>query len=247
MASIYGKYTWGCDWTWRQGPCPATDLEADGFQFVKLKAGGAIREGWSFVDPFFSQNAQRVLQTGMVPGAYWYLMPEKPHAQAGILLDLLLETGSLHSRSGEAPARDYRSGWAVWLDVENPGLTWDYVLAFALSWQEMSAGYPLALYTRKSFWEPNIDVPVGLMSWFVALEEAHWVPATVRADPAKPYATQQALSIEEAWWNPDYAGWPRARMLQFTDNALAGGPNGRRTCATVFNGKPSDLRSLLTR
>lgn len=215
---------WVTDWThWQGKPLPAQQVASEGFGMVKLKVGGATREGWTFEDPTFLASAEALLQTNMVPAAYWYLMPGRPKAQAGLLLDTL-------TKAGQVPE------WGVYVDVEQAGLTWRDVDGFKEAWSGLTDGKQLSLYASRSFWERNISKDPPL---FDVIEEARWVPEAVRKDPARPYASQQAKAIPGDWWSD---GWAPAG-IQFTDYALIA---GKRNVAAKYLGSVEDLRFRVT-
>jgi hypothetical protein len=222
---------WACDWThWQGKPLPAEQVAAEGFGMVKLKVGGSIREGWSFIDPTFHESAEGLLQTDMLPAAFWYLMPGNPHAQAGLFLDQLALTADAYA-------------WGAYLDIEQKGLTWYDFLFFVKAWHSMTNEKPLSVYTSRRFWIENMlgfqtESPAELCP---VLEEARWVPEAVRKDPARPYASQQAQAILPGWWGIEYAGWKPAG-IQFTDNALVA---GKRTSATKYPGTVTQLGSRI--
>lgn len=235
-----------CDWSHWQGDLNPEVVAREGFAAVKLKVGGAIKEGWSYLDPKFLGNAARLRAqperswTGTPPAplgriAYWYLMPGNPVAQFGLLIDTLEKVGGYEN-------------WHVQLDVEQDGLAFNDIAAWTVAWNTYTDNTPFSIYTRRSFWLPRIDANASVMKGLAGgwstplLEEAHWVPQAVRVDPAKPYASQQVHSVKDAWWGVDYSGWPRAKFLQFTDNALV---DGRSTTATLFNGTRAELMKVL--
>jgi len=211
--------TWICDWTWRQGICPARAVEREGFGMVWLKAGGAEIGDFEngrrerFVDPTFFASYRAVRDTELIPGAYWYLVPERPYAQAGMFLDLLRETGA----PGQIVAK---------LDVEHTGLRWKHVYDFCKAWQQLTVN-PLVIYTNANAWSRLGAAPGagGLLTpW---LEVASWVPAEIRNNPEKPYASQQLNATAPSWrrerLDGRWGGWPMGWALQFTDNALIAG------------------------
>lgn len=219
---------WICDWThWQGKPLDAERVQAEGFGMVKLKAGGAQREGRYFEDHTFFASAHTLVRTAMIPAAYWYLMPGRPYTQAALFYDMLQEAGGAQR-------------WAAFLDLEQPGVTADEVSRFAYSWDCLTNGKPLALYTSRSFYLDNFG-EVGLAFFFAFLEEARWVPMRVRNDPTRPFASQQAKAIDPAWWDISYGGFSSPTMLQFTDTALV---DGQRTTASIFRGSKSELRTL---
>lgn len=225
--------TYVCDWTeWQGGICPAETIQREGFGMVKLKAGGSANRGWAFTNPFFPDSASAVLATRMIPGAFWYLSPEKPHAQAGLFADLLFEVSAGPSM------------WGCFLDVEQPGVEWGHVEAFANAWSGIVSLTPLAVYTRRSFWTKSVDPTnaYDAANRFPFLEESHWVSGAVRTNPETRYASQQYKAVDPEWWNVRYSGWPWADMLQFTDKALVA---GQKTSASVYRGTPQQLRRHL--
>lgn len=216
--------TWGCDWTWRQGEIPASRLQEEGFGYCWLKGGGAIKEGWSFTDPWFLRNAEALLSTEIVPGVFWYLMPGDGWKQAALLHGLLSQV-SLPDR------------FMVKLDVEQAGITREDVHGFVGQWRLMNQSWPLWCYTRKSFWLPSLlGVNPGML-----LEEAHWVPDNITADPQKQFASQQFKEVNPNWWDVNYAGWERAHMLQFSGHALV---CDKWTTASKYPGSRTDLRRI---
>lgn len=215
---------WGCDWTWRQGELNAAALEQEGFGYCWLKGGGAITQGWSFTDPWFLRNAEALLATQVMPGVYWYLMPGEGWKQAALLHGLLEQV----SRPGQ---------FMVKLDVEQTGLTRDDVYSFVGQWRLMNEGWPLWCYTSKRFWTASqLGVNPGLL-----LEEAHWVPDWVSADPSVPYASQQYKQVNPNWWDVNYAGWTKAHMLQFSGHAMV---QSKWTTVSRYPGARLDLRRL---
>jgi hypothetical protein len=225
------KTTWVCDWThWQSKPLPAAGVANEGFGMVKIKAGGAQREGRFFEDPMFYTNAVALVrESRLIPAAYWFLMPGRASAQAGLFYDMLNAFGV--------------ETWAAFLDVEQAGLSWTDVHRFALAWDRLTGGQQLNLYTSARFWGSLIGAPPDAASaLFPFLEEAHWVSEDIRTDPARPYASQHAKGINPAWWNVNYGGWETADMLQFTDTALV---QGMRTVASMYRGTQSELREAL--
>lgn len=253
---------WYCDWTWRQGVCPAETIASEGYELVWLKAGGATvgdaTNGWRerFLDPTFLDSATAVSLTSMVPGAYWYLVPGRTRSQAGLLYDLLLEASARMGR-----ASDRVRGWAVKLDVEERGLTYRDAFQFVDTWRKISGDYPFFIYTNRNLW--NLILPVGQrdlasdVSGYALspyLEEAHWVAESARTDPAKPYASQQFNSVRPEFWSLawsdvyggrryGYAGWTEATALQFTNNALIA---GKRQMAGCFRGSKGEFITRYT-
>jgi len=229
MTTPAPKTTWVCDWThWQGMTLPAYGVANEGYGMVKLKAGGATSGGRFFEDPKFHENAIALVnEPRLLPGAYWYLMPGRATAQAGLFFDILNGYG-VHT-------------WAAFLDVEERGLSYADVRKFALAWERLTAGQPLALYTSRRVWE-TLGNPSPGYNVLTFLEEAHWVPETVRKDPARPYASQQARFIDRTWWDVNYGGWARADMIQFTDNALV---MGKRTTASLYPGTQAQLRAAL--
>jgi hypothetical protein len=220
---------WATDWThWQGTPLPARQVANEGFGMVKLKAGGASREGWAYEDPTFQESAEALLdEPRLIPGAYWYLMPGHAHAQAGLFLDALINTGAVEK-------------WAAYVDVEQAGLSWFDFMFFADAWTSLTDGKKLSIYTSKRFWTANMEGH-NAASACPVLEEAHWVPEAVRKDPARPYASQQAKAIQLSWWTDGYAGWTPAG-IQFTDNALVA---GKRNVAAQYSGSMADLKARL--
>jgi hypothetical protein len=228
MTTPAPKTTWVCDWThWQGMTLPAWGVANEGYGMVKLKAGGASAGGRFFEDPKFHENAIALVnEPRLIPAAYWYLMPGRATAQAGLFYDILAGYG-VHT-------------WAAFLDVEERGLSFADVRKFAIAWERLTAGQPLALYTSRRVWQTLGEVDGNV--FFRFLEEAHWVPEAVRKDPARPYASQQARFIDRTWWDVNYGGWGRANMIQFTDNALV---MGKRTTASLYPGTQAQLRAAL--
>lgn len=248
-----------CDWTWRQGVVPAATIEREGFGAVWLKAGGATtgdpengkRE--RFVDPTFFEGARALSTTAVLTGAYWYLTPGRLATQAGLFYDILLEAtrSKRHALRYIAPK----------LDVEEAGLTHEDTAEFVGCWDNVSARYPLVIYTNRTLWNKTLPVEVrdapGDRSGIALspyLEEAHWVSESVRTDPKTPYASLQAKAINPEWWRLPYGdgtakrfgygGWASAKVLQFTNNALIA---GKRQMASVFQGSQADFATTFMR
>ena len=225
---------WECDWThWQGKPLPAQQVANEGFGLVKIKAGGASKEGWTFIDPTFYESAEALLaEPRLIPGVFWYLMPGNPHAQAGLFLDTLV-------RTGDADA------WAAYVDVEQAGLSWFDFLFFVKAWHGMTSGKTLSVYANRHFWTANMGEPQNTevaARLCPVLEEARWVPESVRKDPARPYASQQAKAIPDYWWDSTWWGGTAPAGIQFTDNALVA---GKRTSAAKYSGSAVDLRARL--
>lgn len=226
--------TWICDWShWQGDILPADVVAEEGFAMVKLKAGGALKEGWSYVDPTFLSSAERLLaEPRLTPSAFWFLTPGKPYAQAGLFLDLLHEAGRPED-------------WAPYLDVEHKDVRWEEVLEFCDAWHHTTAGRKLNCYTNKGYWERNMHAPFAApqaSELMPTLELARWVPESVRKDPRTPFASKQFRAVDPTWWHAGFGGWNMAPILQFTDNALVA---GRRTSASAFGGSRSQLRALV--
>lgn len=219
---------WVCDWThWQGKPLPAQQVANEGFGMVKLKVGGSIKEGWTFIDPTFQESAEALFGTNMIPACFWYLMPGNPHAQAGLFWDQLTKTPDAYA-------------WGAYVDVEAAGLTWYDFIFFAEAWKGITDEKPLSIYTSRSYWLRNMTGPGSTYraaELCPVLEEARWVSESVRRDVKLPYASQQAKAIDEVWWDVEYAGWAPAG-IQFTDNALVA---GRRTSAAKYRSTVTQL------
>jgi hypothetical protein len=221
---------WVCDWThWQEVPCPARGIADEGYSMVKLKVGGAITEGRFFEDPMFFNSAIPLLNTPeLIPAAFWYLVPGRARAQAALMYDLL-DLVDLPS-------------WAVFLDVEQPGLNWRDVLNFRDTWHQLTGGQQLNLYTRRAVWLA-LGAPVGAgKPAFPILEEARWVNDLWRRGGMTRYASEQAKGINPDSWKVNYGGWEEADLLQFTDYALV---QGKRVSASMFRGTKAELRELV--
>lgn len=226
---------WGCDWTWRQGEIPASRIEEEGYGYTWLKAGGAINEGWTFIDKWFLPNAELVLNTEVVPGAYWYLMPGGTGWQQAALCHALIHQTTEPNR------------FMVKLDVEQPGLTREDVFGWLAMWRRLESNWPVWCYTRKNFWTAsNLGMNQGML-----LEEAHWVPDVFANDPALPYASQQWRHFDPSWMQVDYAGWDKAPMVQFSGHGLVGSrtvagkvTGGRWVPVSRFIGGKADLQRM---
>lgn len=254
-----GKPMWICDWTWRQGVVPAERIAREGFGAVWLKAGGATvgdpengkRE--RFVDPTFFEGARALEQTSALTGAYWWLTPGRLATQAGLFYDILLEA----TRSKRYALRYI----APKLDVEEVGLSYEDVAEFVANWANVSARYPLVIYTNRTLWNKILPVEVrdapgdrSGVSLSPYLEEARWVSETVRTDPKRPYASQQYRGVTEDWWRLPYGdgtskrygygGWTRPKAIQFTNNALIA---GKRQMASAFEGTQADFAAMFMR
>jgi hypothetical protein len=252
---------WYCDWHWRQGIFPARAVEAEGYDLVWLKTGGAdtgdavngTRE--RFIDPTFLASAREVSMTSMIPGSYWYLTPGRPNAQMGLWYDLLLEAQTAMGRSS-AKVR----GWALKLDVEAKGLRHEDVATAVATFGDLTGDYPLIIYTNRTLWNRTLpvelrDAPsdVSGRSLTPYLEDAHWVAESVRTDPKTPFASQQAKAIKPDWWDLPYGdgtakrygygGWDAANLLQFTDNALIA---GKRQMAGLYRGTKAEFAATFT-
>jgi hypothetical protein len=224
--------TWVTDWTEYQGvTLPAEGVVREGFSMVKLKAGGSANKGNWYEDPRFSQNAAALLATDALRAAYWYLTPGRPIAQAGRFLDLFQALpGGL-------------SGWAPFVDVEATGLTWRDFAVFTDAWQALTGGRQLSLYTRKNFWMSNMgehfDAPALICP---VLELSHYVPNSIKFDPAIKYASQQYRAVDPRWWEAGFGGWGEASLLQFTDHCLI---QGKWNVASLYRGTKQQLADLL--
>lgn len=223
-----------CDWThWQGTVCPAGKIEEEGFRGIKLKAGGAAHDEWSFIDPTFHESAEQVQAfPGLQPLAYWYLVPGKPIAQAGLFVDLVREVNTIKPGGLE--------GWGMVLDVEQEGLTHIDVHNFLNAYDKITNQYPpIIIYTNRTLWEKCTKGMNGRF-WSAKLEEAHWVPQSVRHDPETPYASQQVKAVPAEWRNVNYGGWKYVSMIQFTDYALVA---GKRVPCSAFYGNLDQFRS----
>lgn len=226
---------WVCDWThWQGKPLDAAAVADEGYGMVKLKAGGAklLTSDWHFVDPYFLRNADALLsEPRLIPAVYWYLSPMHPTAQAGLLYDLLVKTGTLE-------------GWAAFLDLEEAGIKASHVVDFVQAWRRLTGDQPLHVYTSQRYWLSRFGggpwlSGAGMMP---VLEEARWVAESVRKNPQTPYASQQAKAIDPSWWEVSYGGWTEPTLIQFTDYALV---DGKRVTASIYRGSKESLRSKL--
>jgi hypothetical protein len=223
---------WVCDWThWQGEPVPAERVKQEGYSLVKLKAGGAQREGWTFEDPTFFRSVLNCQSVSLPFGAYWYLMPGRPIAQVGLFVDMLYRAELLANY------------FLPVLDVEQPGVKFDDVRQFVRAWEDIT-GRSLVIYTSKFKWTIELPRSVGESNWlgFGALEDAHWVAESVRNDTATPYASQQYHAVKPEWWDIAYGGWHGAAFLQFTDRALVA---NRRVPASAFRGTHDELLQLM--
>lgn len=237
MAFDWKRNTLWCDWTEYQGQLDAKAVEAEGFTGVWLKSSGrTARRGMTanpfYCDPWFAENMAALRATSLVAGAYHYLVPGFPGAQAGIVYDRLTASGG-------------HRGVAVEVDAEEAGLSCDWVLSFVDAWLDLTNGYPITVYTRRNLWKEWGDKSLSMAfggDASVYLHDAHWVPAGLRMDPALPYASQQVRGVMPEWWEP-YGG-KSPMMLQFTDNALVA---GKRTMASVAPWTKEQLTAMLIR
>ena len=225
------------DWThWQGGPAPARQIEGEGFGAIKMKVGGATREGWSFIDPVFERSALAVAGTQLVPFGYWYLVPGMPIAQCGLYVDTLRKNN--WKKSG------HLDGWVCQLDVEQSGLGPSDVANFLQAWGDLTNDYPISVYTNATLWKKCTQNAVDGSSYTMFLEEAHWVSDAIRNAEDKPYASHHFRGVQESWWDVDYGGWDKAVMLQFTNRALVA---GKRVPCSYFKGDKDAFRSLFTR
>lgn len=220
---------WGCDWTWRQGVCPAKRIEEEGFTYVWLKASGAQAQGGYFEDPTFNQSMESVLSTNLIPGAFHYLMPGRAGGQAAHFSDQMRRiTG------------DDSTGIMCKLDVEQPGVTAQDIARFCEVWEDIEGRNPLWIYTNKHIWTiKNQFGSIGHNN--PLLEEAHWIAAEFRQPGMPATASEQYKKINPAWWETNYGGWPKASMIQFSNYALIAGV---RQMASVFHGRKTDLERV---
>lgn len=222
--------TWQVDWTWRQGPIDALQVQKEGFDVVNLKIGGAIREGWSFVDPFFVRNyTEIVTKSHLQPMGFWYLMPGRGGQQAALCWDQLGQVG--------AP-----EGAVIELDIEQDGLNPITVLDFIETWNILSDSYPLVIYTRKNFWNPKIGINGADFTPY--LQIARYVPKDIQVDPNKKYASLQYKSVPEEWWHDTFGAWGEISSIQFTPHALV---NNKFTSASCWRMSRDDIRKHLVR
>lgn len=233
MAFDWKRNSLLCDWTEYQGKLNATAVAAEGFAGVWLKCSGrAPRRGTGadpfYGDPWFAENAVALRASSMLAGAYHYLVPGFPAAQAGIVYDRMTAIGG-------------HRGWMIEVDAEEAGLDARWVLSFVDHWLDLTNGYPVVIYTRRSLWKQWGDVEI-IPRNDTSLHEARWVPETLRKDPTLPYASQQVRGVFPDWWDP-YGGKTPC-MLQFTDYALV---DGKRTCASVAPWTRDQLRGMLVR
>jgi hypothetical protein len=227
MTSTLAKYAFLCDWHWRQGALPAKEIEAEGFAGVNLKSSGAAPTPMAaanqfFVDPFFQQNANLLMSTGMAKLCYHYLVPGFPSAQAALLYDNLQRVGG-------------HLGWMPNLDAEREDLSWYDISRFVQTWNALSNGYPLWVYTRKQLWLSKGWGPLP----GTRLHRAFYVSQAIRDSAERPYASQHALGITSDMFT-GFSSWTEADMLQFTDKALV---VGKRTTSSVWQGSRADFIS----
>jgi hypothetical protein len=137
-------------------------------------------------------------------------------------------------------------GWldkaALYLDVEEDNLAREHVADFSNAVWGM-AHRRLVIYTRRSYWVPRFGDDTFGYAMGQWLEDARWVPESVREDPTKPYASQQAKAIDPTWWDRSYAGWPGPTLIQFSDHVKVA---DRWTSASIYRGSKETLRRELT-
>lgn len=220
---------WGCDWTWRNGICPAQRIQRDGLSYVWLKCTGSIKEGAYFSDPCFQASAERVLATNLIPGAYHYLMPgDTAGGQAAHFSD--------HIRSVTG---DDSYGWLAKVNIEHPGITTGDIMRFCEVWENIEKR-PLFIYSNRLIWtELNNFGHAAQPNPY--LEEAHWIANTYRQTTSPPSLEEQYKRVNEGWWSVNYGGWDKATMLQFTNYALIA---GIRVSGSAYRGSKDDLQAI---
>lgn len=224
--------TYFVDWSRWQGQLNSRELLRAGFAGAWLKVSGAKPTSAkpfdpTHVDPFWFGNAQDLMATPeLLRGAFHYLVPGYEAQQAMVFY------GALRMLGGPG-------GWMCELDVEEPGLNANSLGAFISVWNRLTYSYPLCIYTRKNFWETSIRGAIPGQ-----LHSARWVDSTVRQDPLKPYASQQASALALDAFS-EYGG-AKPLMVQFSDNVLPYA-NGPRCDASVSYYSKEAIEDLLVR
>lgn len=209
-----------------QGPLDMAGIQEEGFGAVFIKAHGSARNdrGPFYRDPMFAQNVISASETKMVKGAYHYLHPDSPMAQAAMLWETMDVLGPW---------------WAPIVDIEDDRLNHMHVDRFLATWAKLSDKRTIVIYTRRLFWRDTMgDLP--LPPW-VVLWDAHWVDTVIKHGDNTLYASQQAKYIDPFWWN-GYAGKGMVDILQFTDHARV---QGRWMDCSLFRDSPQKLAELL--
>ncbi len=140
----------GVDVSWWQGrKIIWRKVAADGVSFAYLRS--SVRQS---ADSTYPGNHKRTEKNGILRGAYHYLYPENPEAQARVFVDSLLE--------GDLPPM---------LDVEEAGLTKEIVTAFVDEYERLK-GHKPGMYTSMYKWHTL----VGQTDWAgdLALWVADW-------------------------------------------------------------------------
>lgn len=167
----------------------------------------------------FDDWVRRARAAGMIPGAYHWLTS----ANADRQLDHFL--GRIGSPAGLICA----------VDVEQDSgaiPTFSTLAAFVASWKQRTGGHPLVLYSSNWWWSKH-QMPVG-----AGLTPYLWDSRYVTGSG---FGSVLLGKVPPSWWTPQYGGWSRATLLQYSSSARVA---GKKVDVSAFEGDMGDLARL---
>lgn len=189
----------------------------EGFQFMFAKA----TEGTGFRDATFESNVARARTVGLLPGAYHFLRDSGGADQARWF----------HTRVRAVGGPD---GMLCACDNESDA-TWAVTRDFYATWNQLTGGHPLIMYSGRWWWEPR--------GWNGASLTPHLWHSHYVSGSSKVASTLYGW-VPDGWWAPGYGGWARATLLQFTSSATVA---GETMDANAYRGTIDELRLLAGR
>ena len=168
---------------------------SEGYSFIFVKA----TEGTGYHNPYFAQHIRAARDAGALPGAYHFLRAGSGEAQAISFVAAVDE--AMGSTTGVMLACDNEkdAGWAT------------TVAFFQKVWQ-LTGGHHVIMYTG-SWWWPHGWDGSGLTG---ALWHSRYIDG-------EGYGSDLYARVPASWWDTNYGGWPRATILQFSNQGLVAG------------------------
>lgn len=183
--------------------------------------GGA---NWDLVNKTWAKRwHDESVSEGMVWGGYHFLHNGNGAAQARYFLD---EFNKITGRGVD--------GYLVQLDCEHDA-DWQTIQDFSNEFYRQTHDHPYLLYTGDWWW----NVP-GRRWAGASLTPYLWHSRYVSGTGYGSFLYQK---VDPSYWTPNYGGWPKATMLQYSASGSLGGLNAN-VDVSAFLGGASDLVKL---
>jgi GH25 family lysozyme M1 (1,4-beta-N-acetylmuramidase) len=176
-------------------------LVRQGYSFAVVK----LTQGTTFVRDRAPSWIRSARSAGLIPGAYHWLTGSDGAAQARWF----------HSHLAAAGGPE---GLLIQLDCEDDGYG-RQMTDWANEWNQLTNYHPFIIYSAKWWW-PRTG---GFNGHSLTPYLWHGQYITTDANTTADNPANLVARVPSSFWTPGYGGWPRATILQFTDQGDAGG------------------------